>query len=416
MKNLSVRIRLTVAYAGLFLLTGAGLLVLNYTLLDQYLPKGPSMSAITRSGISVGQDGSATITGAPAPGSPNAQTVQAFQVVAADIRNTTLHQLLVQSSFALAVMGIAAALIGWLIAGRVVSSVKEMTAQARRLSERNLHERIGLKGPDDELKDLADTFDAMLARLDSAFDSQKSFVANASHELRTPLAITRAAVEIQIQRKRPSEAQWRAMADQVLSATERSDRLIGSLLLLARIERGSLVRESVDVARLLSDAVDEVRPQATAAEIGIEAAVVAASVEGDPGLLRRLIGNLLENAVRYNVDGGWVRASMSGSGGDLIITVTNSGPVLSAQLATEILEPFRRGAATRTGSAHGSGLGLSIVSTIASAHQGRVAARPLAGGGLEVAVTLPTTNGSGLDRSGFGADELVGDRVHHDQE
>jgi signal transduction histidine kinase len=159
-----------------------------------------------------------------------------------------------------------------------------------------------------------------------------------------------------------------------------------------------------------------VRPQATAAEIGIEAAVVAASVEGDPGLLRRLIGNLLENAVRYNVDGGWVRASMSGSGGDLTITVTNSGPVLSAQLATEILEPFRRGAATRTGSAHGSGLGLSIVSTIASAHQGRVAARPLAGGGLEVAVTLPTTNGSGLDRSGFGADELVGDRVHHDQE
>jgi signal transduction histidine kinase len=392
MKRVSVRTRLTVVYAGLFLLTGASLLALNYTLLDQYLPRGPSPDAISRSGIFVSQDpgGASTVTVAPGLAGTNAQTLQAVQVLATDFRDATLHQLLMLSSLALAVMVVIAAMLGWLIAGRVVSPVKAMTAQARRLSERNLHERIDLNGPDDEMKDLADTFDAMLARLDSAFDSQKSFVANASHELRTPLAITRAAVEVQTQRKHPSEAQWRAMADQVLSATERSDRLIGSLLLLARIERGSLAHEPIDLAQLLNEAADEVRPQAKAAGLRLETSVVAARVEGDLGLLRRLIGNLLENAVRYNVEDGWLTVSMKQNDGEVTITVTNSGPVVSALLATEIFEPFRRGAATRTHSAQGLGLGLSIVATIASAHKGRVEARPRAEGGLKVAVTLRT--------------------------
>jgi signal transduction histidine kinase len=230
----------------------------------------------------------------------------------------------------------------------------------------------------------------MLARLDSAFDSQKTFVANASHELRTPLAITRAAVEIQMQRKRPIEAQWRAMADQVLSATERSDRLIGSLLLLARIERGSLHRETVDLGRLLSEAVDEVRPLAGGAGLTVELSVAEVAVEGDPDLLRRLVGNLLENAVRHNIEGGWVKAGMTRSDGEAVITVANSGAVLSRQMAAEIFEPFKRGAGSRTGSAEGSGLGLSIVATIAAAHQGRVRALPLVVGGLEVSVILPT--------------------------
>jgi signal transduction histidine kinase len=239
------------------------------------------------------------------------------------------------------------------------------------------------------MKDLADTFDAMLSRLDAAFDSQKSFVANASHELRTPLAITRAAVEVQIQRKRPTEAQWRAMADQVLSATERSDRLIGSLLLLARVERGILVREIVDLGRLLDDAAAEIAPQAQAAGVRLDTSGVTVDVEGDPDLLHRMIGNLLENAVRYNHEDGWVTAILSRSDQEAVITVANSGPPVSSQLAAEIFEPFRRGAPTRTRSAEGSGLGLSIVATIASAHKGRVSARPLNGGGLGVAVNLP---------------------------
>jgi signal transduction histidine kinase len=390
MKRLSVRSRLTVVYAGLFMLTGAGLLVLNFTLLDQYLPRAPSQAAIAHAGISTTQDpGGSPIVVGPGPDPANGQFFQALQINTTDLRDATLRQLLLQSTVALALMGVVAALLGWLIANRVVNPVKTITAQARRLSERNLHERIGLDGPDDEIKDLADTFDAMLARLDSAFDSQKSFVANASHELRTPLAITRAAVEIQMHRKRPTESQWRAMADQVLSATERSDRLIGSLLLLARIERGSLVRETIDLARLLSDAVDEVRPLAKTAGIRLEISVAAASVEGDPDLLRRLIGNLLENAVRHNVEGGWVTAGVTRDEGQAVISVANSGPVLSPQMATEIFQPFKRGAGTRTGSAQGSGLGLSIVATIAAAHKGRVHARPLADGGLEVSVTLP---------------------------
>ncbi|HXA42078.1 MAG TPA: ATP-binding protein [Candidatus Solibacter sp.] len=390
MTKLSVRARLTAVYAGLFMLIGAGLLVLNYTLLDHYLPNAPSQSAIAHAGLSTTQDssGSVTVVG-PGPDAGSGQFFQALQINTNDLRDATLHQLLVQSSLALVLMGVVAAFLGWLIAGRVVSPIKAITAQARRLSERNLHERIDLDGPDDEIKDLADTFDAMLARLDSAFDSQKSFVANASHELRTPLAITRAAVEVQVQRQRPSEAQWRAMSDQVLSATERSDRLIGSLLLLARIERGSLLRESVDLARLVSAAVDEVRPMAAAAGVRLESSAEAASVLGDPDLLRRLVGNLLENAVRYNVDGGWLTATLTRDDAQAVITVANSGPVLSPQMATEIFEPFKRGATPRTRSAEGSGLGLSIVATIASAHGGQVHALPLQDGGLEVSVTLP---------------------------
>jgi signal transduction histidine kinase len=390
MKQVSVRTRLTVVYAGLFMLTGASLLVLNYTLLDHYLPSAPSQSAISHAGLGTTQDpgGSVTVTG-PAPDSANGVFFQALQINTTDLRDATLHQLLVQSSLALAVMGVVAALLGWLIASRVVSPVKAITAQARRLSERNLHERIDLDGPDDEIKDLADTFDAMLARLDAAFDSQKSFVANASHELRTPLAITRAAVEIQMQRKGPSESQWRAMAEQVLSATERSDRLIGSLLLLARIGRGSLHRETIDLAAMLADAVDEVRPIAGATGLRLESSAAAALVLGDPDLLRRLIGNLLENAVRYNVEGGWLTVTLTRGDGQAVITVLNSGPMLSPQMATEIFEPFKRGTAARTRSADGSGLGLSIVATIASAHGGRVKARPLDGGGLEVSVSLP---------------------------
>jgi signal transduction histidine kinase len=192
-----------------------------------------------------------------------------------------------------------------------------------------------------------------------------------------------------MQRKGPSELQWRAMADQVLSATERSDRLIGSLLLLARVERGGLRREALDLRGLLADGVEEVRPAAAAAGLRLESSGDAASVEGDPDLLRRLVGNLLENAVHYNVEGGWVQATVARTDGAATITVSNSGPVLSHQMTTEIFEPFKRGTTARTRSSDGSGLGLSIVATIASAHGGQVHALPLADGGLEVKVTLP---------------------------
>jgi signal transduction histidine kinase len=391
--RLSVRARLTVVYAGLFLVTGAALLGLNYTFLDQFLPRTPSQVTTSTGGqVIVRRDAAGntgfTMDGGTGPGSGPAGT-SALEVFTLDFRNTALHQLLIQSTLALAVMGILAALMGWVIAGRIVRPVKAMTEQARRLSERNLHERIGLTGPQDEMKDLADTFDAMLARLDAAFDSQKTFVANASHELRTPLAITRAAVEVQLQRNRPSESQWRAMADQVLSATERSDRLIGSLLLLARVERGSLARERVELGELLDDVAAEIMPHLAAARLRLSVSTETVSVDGDVNLLRRLIGNMLENAVRYNVDGGWVTALVGRSGNKAVVTIANSGASISPEVATQLFEPFKRGAASRIKSADGSGLGLSIVATIAVAHGGTVQARPLPGGGLEVIVYLP---------------------------
>jgi signal transduction histidine kinase len=311
--------------------------------------------------------------------------------LARDLRNQTLNQLLLQSGVTLGVMVFIAALLGWLIAGRVVDPVKAMTEQARRMSERNLHERIAMAGPQDEMKDLADTFDAMLGRLDFAFDSQRRFVANASHELRTPLAISRAAVEVQMQRKRHSEAQWRAMADQVLASTARSERLINSLLLLARIEEGRHVREPVDLAQLLREVADEERPEQERAALKLEVSTEPAPVEGDPDLLRRLIGNLLENAVRYNVDGGWIRAEVAQRDGNVVLTVTNSGEKLTTQAASELFEPFIRGGSPRTRSAEGAGLGLSIVMSIANAHKGTVSSNSPRDGGLAVSVALPGT-------------------------
>jgi signal transduction histidine kinase len=374
-----VRQKLTITYAAMFLAAGAILLGLNYTLMTQVVP-APSVTKVFAGEV---YKETAVRTGQPVDLPPG---VVAYAV---NIRDKVLSELLLQSSIALGVMAIISGVLGWFVAGRVVQPLKQMTATAKRLSERTLHERINLEGPDDELKDLAKTFDAMLGRLDAAFDTQRRFVSNASHELRTPLAISRAAVEVVLDKPRPTTEQWRDMAERVLLSTERSERLIDSLLLMARIENVSRAHERVDLGQIAGDALTDVAIEAGRLGLTVSSGTVTAPVYGDPELLRRLAGNLVENAVRHNVPGGWLKVETSQGATECVLKVSNSGAILRSEDLRLIFEPFVRLGKARTGSSRGAGLGLAIVSSIAQAHMGRVVAERIDGGGLSVTVHLP---------------------------
>ncbi|WP_326741926.1 sensor histidine kinase [Streptomyces sp. NBC_01768] len=290
------------------------------------------------------------------------------------------HQLLMWSAAALLVMTACAVGVGWWTAGRVLRPVHAMTAKARRLSEHNLHERIASSGPDDELKELGDTLDALLARLERAFDSQRRFIANASHELRTPLATQRAAIQIGLDDPTPEDLVRTRQT--LLDNNRRSERLIEGLLVLARSERGLAEgeREEVDLARVVAEE--------TARHPGVEAATGLCTVRGNRLLLAQLVANLLANAVTYNVPGGTVDVSLVAVRGAALLKVRNTGPVVDAADIPGLFEPFRRGEGKdRMG--RGSGLGLSIVRSIAVAHGGTVTAVPGPEGGLAVTVRLP---------------------------
>ncbi|MCT2541714.1 cell wall metabolism sensor histidine kinase WalK [Streptomyces atratus] len=290
------------------------------------------------------------------------------------------HQLLVWSAAALLVMTACAVGVGWWTAGRVLRPVHDMTAKARRLSEHNLHERIASSGPDDELKELGDTLDALLARLERAFDSQRRFIANASHELRTPLATQRAAIQIGLDDPTPEDLVQTRQT--LLDNNRRSERLIEGLLVLARSERGLAEgeREAVDLARVVAEE--------TARHPGAEAATGLCTVRGNRLLLAQLVANLLANAVTYNVPDGTVDVSLVTVRGAALLKVRNTGPVVDAADIPGLFEPFRRGEG-RDRMGRGSGLGLSIVRSIAVAHGGTVTAVPGPEGGLAVTVRLP---------------------------
>jgi signal transduction histidine kinase len=372
LSRLTIRARLTLVYGGLFLLAGVLLLGVTYWLVSRQLYGDRPL-------VVAGSDAQ------PPPSAPVAALVR-------DVQEGALSELLTQGGIALAVVGAAAVGLGWLLAGRLLRPLHQMTQTARRIADapaadRGLHERIALDGPHDELRRLGDTFDVMLARLDAAFDGQRRFVANASHELRTPLAVNRALLEVAMHR-RAAPPELRQLGETLLEVNARHERLLGGLLLLARAEPEVTDRSYLDLA----DLVEHVAAQVPPGTVTVHAEPQEAPTTGDPVLLERLVHNLVDNAVRHNLPtGGWARVtSATGPDGRVVLQVSNSGPVVPAYEIVGLFEPFRRLGTDRPPAAsQGAGLGLSIVRAVARAHGGDVHAEPREGGGLVVTVTLP---------------------------
>jgi signal transduction histidine kinase len=305
------------------------------------------------------------------------------------LQDAARHRVLQAGLVAFLLAVTATMLLAWVITGQVLRPLHEVTATARRLSAESLDERLRLPGPRDEVAELADTFDAMLDRLQAAFQSQRRFVANASHELRTPLAVVRTEVDVTLADPTADEAELRRMAGVIMDATLRAQQLVDGLLVLARTEGGALrAREPADLARLTETALRIVAPEARARSLRVTTRVTPTLTVGDPALLERVVGNLVENAVRHNVGGGWVEVCTGPAGPQVMLRVTSSGDVVEPHAVTALFEPFHRGGVART-SHDGVGLGLSIVRAVVAAHGGTVHAEPVPGGGLAVTVHLP---------------------------
>ncbi|BDM71007.1 sensor protein CutS [Streptomyces nigrescens] len=302
----------------------------------------------------------------------------------------TLDDFVHRSLLALLGLTVVAFAFGYAMAGRVLSPLGRITRTAQRVAGSDLHRRIELGGPDDELKELADTFDEMLDRLDRAFESQRRFVANASHELRTPLAINRTLLEVQL--ADPDASPELAQLGKTLLATnERSEQLVEGLLLLARSENRVVDKKPVDLSEVAAQAVDQLREEAQAKGVVLRGVRQQVFVQGNGVLLERIALNLVQNAVRYNVPEGWVEVSTEPQPGCAVLVVTNTGPVVPAYEVENLFEPFRRLRTERTGSDKGVGLGLSIVRSVVRAHDGTITAEPREGGGLTLRIELPAS-------------------------
>ncbi|WP_245878174.1 sensor histidine kinase [Streptosporangium subroseum] len=373
--RLSIRWRLTITYGVLFFMAGALLMLVIYLMVGWALNAAWPAFPLDLDGL-ISPDAVRKIQG---------QWYWQQQ----DAVSGAQKLLLTRSLLALLGVGILAIIIGYIVADRALKPIQQMTATARKLSGSTLaHERIDLKGPDDELKELADTFDAMLTRLNVAFDTQRRFVANASHELRTPLTINRTVLEIALGDPEAS-GDLKALGRTLLEVNARNERLIEGLLLLARSERELSVRKPVDMKDVAETAIDQLSSRAEEAGVMVTTELQSAETIGDPVLLERCVANLVENGIKHNLpESGrlWVRAGMVE--GALVVQVANTGLHVPAYEVNSLFEPFRRLNADRVDSAKGAGLGLSIVRAVVRAHGGNVTAIPRDGGGLVITVRL----------------------------
>lgn len=382
----TIRIRLTLLYGGMFLIAGILLLSIIYLLAAQAINEGSEL-ALKVTGVNV------QLTSPTCPGLNEAvnndQLNASLKACMSAQRQQALDDLLTRSLFALTGLSIIAFAFGYAMAGRVLSPLGRITRTARRVVGSDLARRIELDGPDDELKELADTFDEMLERLERAFTAQQRFVANASHELRTPLAINRTLLEVQLSDP-AAPVELQQLGRTLLATNERSEQLVEGLLLLARSDNQLIERKPVDLAEVATRAVDQTRGEAEAKGVEIRGERAPAVVQGNGVLLERIALNLVQNAVRYNVkEEGWVEVTTAVEHGQAVLLVSNTGPVVPAYEIDNIFEPFRRLRTERTGSDKGVGLGLSIARSVARAHGGRIIAEPREGGGLVMRVTLP---------------------------
>ncbi|MET7584179.1 sensor histidine kinase [Streptomyces microflavus] len=379
----TIRIRLTLLYGGMFLIAGILLLSIIYMLAAQALHVGSELPFEIVSGKVTSE-----ICDLPTNASPDAFNA-AMNACVNNQRKAALDTLLNRSLLALVGLSVIAFAFGYAMAGRVLSPLGRITRTARRVAGTDLTRRIELDGPDDELKELADTFDDMLDRLERAFTAQQRFVGNASHELRTPLAINRTLLEVHLSDpEAPPELQQ--LGKTLLATNERSEQLVEGLLLLARSDNQIIERKPVDLAEVADRAIDQARSEAVEKNVEIRGERSAAVVQGNGVLLERIALNLVQNAVRYNVaEDGLVEVTTSLQTGQALLVVSNTGPVVPAYEIDNLFEPFRRLRTERTGSDKGVGLGLSIARSVARAHGGRIIAEPREGGGLVMRVTLP---------------------------
>lgn len=387
-----IRARLTLLYGLVFFVAGAVLvtllmLYLGHALDGQVAARIGSLEQLHRSS-------------APALPLEEQQLRAQFQ----QDRDVVQRAMLTAALVSLAVIGIIAVGIGWLIASRALRPLQQITSTARRIADRNLHERIALAGPDDEIKDLADTIDAMLERLDRSFDNQRRFVANASHELRTPLTLNRTLIEVTLEDPRAPES-VRQLGTTLLAVNHRHEQLIDGLLTLAGSEQPISQPAPVDLADIARHLSTERQGDARRAGIDLRTELRPAPVTGDPVLLERLAHNLVDNAIRYNTpDHGEITVTTDVTDGHAHLTVANTGPTVPAYEIPSLFQPFRRLttterlADTATSGGRGAGLGLSIVSAVAQAHGGDVEARPRDGGGLIIRVEIPSTPTRTVDR------------------
>jgi signal transduction histidine kinase len=380
----TVRLRLTVMYGVLFLLSGAALLAIA-----SGVTFSRSSASVAPANAAVGQGQAAQVSQLQARVQWLTAQVDASSALS---RGALSHDLLVSSAIALGVMTLASVVLGWIVAGRALRPLRTMTAATRRISEDSLHERLAMPGPDDELKDLSDTIDGLLERLETAFVAQRRFVANASHELRTPLATMRASVDVAVAKPGPVPAPTIVLAGRLRTELDHVDKLLEGLLVLARAQHGALPgRERLTLGDIAFAALAARAGAIAARNLTVHDSGERdhARVEGNAALLRRMVDNVVENAVRHNRDGGWIRVATGTDGRVARLVVETGGDVLDQRQVAELAQPFRRLGADRTGSDGGAGLGLSIVAAIAAAHGGTLDLRARPEGGLRVAIGLP---------------------------
>jgi signal transduction histidine kinase len=374
----TVRLRLTALYGALFLVSGAGLLAITNILARSW--PWPALVVSPDSG-------SGHIQRAPSPIPPQVRAEAAAQHAAA------LNQLLAESAIALGVMAVVSVALGWLMAGRALRPLRDMTAAAQAISAEDLSRRLAVPGPDDELKDLGDTIDGLLARLETAFAAQRRFAASASHELRTPLAMMRTSLDVATAKPAPVPPELTVLAGKLREGLDQADRLVENLLLLARAQYGARDgHDTISLDPLIAAAIDA-RAELIAS-MGLHVQHPPADgggvlVTGNPVLLAQMTANLVDNAVRHNHPGGWIRAQVSRDGPIVWLLVENGGPVLDSGKVATLAQPFRRLDGDRTGSATGTGLGLSITDAIAAAYGGTLHLHARPEGGLQAVIDLP---------------------------
>ena len=388
----TARLRLTVLYGAAFLVCGAcGAAVLAVTVL-LYGHLTPPQVHQAKQSVGTKHPVGAQYPVATSPPASAPQSNPGVHVTVAGLGQLTIDRqgLLIISAVALAVFVAGAVALGWLLAGRVLRPLSTITATARRISASSLHERLALHGPDDELKELADTLDNLFARLEASFDAQRRFAANASHELRTPLTRERTLLQVTLADPAATPGTWQAVGQELLASNAEQERLVEALLTLASSEAAGLEHELVDLAAVTSAALTTAGPAISRLGLHVQADIKPADLYGDPLLVQQLAANLIDNAVRHNIPDGAIHISTGTSEGRAILSVANSGLVIPAPEVERLFQPFHRLGPRRSRRDGGHGLGLSIVRAIVTAHAATIVAQPRPDGGLAIDVAFPT--------------------------